>query len=430
MNKKLFILLLFVSAAFLTADVQQRFPKPDFQSDYERPLLQTPSPRALVFEYLDMAILLAALSLSVYFAHKTRSRRSLFLLMLFSMIYFGFWRKGCVCSVGAVQNIALALFTSNYVIPLTVVIFFILPLIFTLFFGRTFCASVCPLGAIQDAVILKPVRLPAPLRHALSLLPYLYLGFAVLFASVGAGFIICRYDPFVGFFRFSGSFHMIFLGLSLLLLGTVVARPYCRFLCPYGVLLNWMSTLSRKHVRITPSVCINCRLCEASCPFDAIHKPTGSEVTENKQTAGRRLMLLLLLTPVIIASAGWSVSRMYLPLSRLHPTVALAEEISAEENGRLETTVASRTFRATGESLAELYEEAKDIQQKVRRGGWFLGTFIGLVFSIKLMNLYRVRKRGEYDVDHGECLSCARCFSYCPVDKNGQTLFPVDPKPN
>lgn len=421
------LLLLLLGITVLHADVQQRFPKPDFESGYERPQMQTPAPRSLALEYLDVAVLAAALALSVYFAHKRRSRRALFLLMIFSMIYFGFWRKGCVCSVGSVQNVALALFSHDYVIPLTVVLFFLLPLIFTLFYGRTFCSSVCPLGAVQDAVILKPVSVPAPLRHILGLLPYLYLGFGVLFASVGAGFIVCRYDPFVGFFRFSGSFHMIFLGLFMLLLGTVVARPYCRFLCPYGVLLNWMSRLARKHVRITPSLCINCRLCEASCPFDAIHK---AEPAPPKPPT-MRLLTLLVLTPVIMAAAGWAISSMNVPLSRLHPTVSLAEEIAMEDNGlRTETTVETRTFRATGKPTAALFAEAREIQRKVRRGGWLLGAFLGLVFSLKVMNLYVIRRRDEYDVDHGECLSCARCFRYCPVDKDGKTIFPVELKTN
>lgn len=114
-----------------------------------------------------------------------------------------------------------------------------------------------------------PTWLETPLR----LLPYLYLGLAVLFAATGAGFIICQYDPFVGFFRFSATFNIIIFGLFLLLLGTVVARPYCRYLCPLSVLLNWFSRVSRKHVNITPSECNLCRLCEESCPFEAINMP-------------------------------------------------------------------------------------------------------------------------------------------------------------
>ena len=248
----------------ILAQVMERFPKPDFQSGYSRPFLQSPEPRSQFIEYFDIFVLIAALSLASYIALRIRSRAKMFVLMVFSLAYFGFFRKGCICPVGSVQNVSLALFNSTYAIPLTAIVFFAVPLVYTLFFGRTFCAAVCPLGAIQDAVVLKPTGVKPWIAHVLGIVPYIYLGLAVLFASTGAGFVICQYDPFVGFFRFGGSFNMIALGVFMLILGTVVARPYCRFLCPYGVLLNWMSRVSKWHVRISPADCINCRLCEES----------------------------------------------------------------------------------------------------------------------------------------------------------------------
>ncbi len=98
---KIFIIaFLFVFPLFCMSQVPERFPKPDFQTDYTRPDLLTPTPRAKVLEYIDIFVLVAALSLASYFAHKQRSRRNIFLLMVFSLVYFGFYRKGCVCSIG------------------------------------------------------------------------------------------------------------------------------------------------------------------------------------------------------------------------------------------------------------------------------------------------------------------------------------------
>ena len=51
-----------------------------------------------------------------------------------------------------------------------------------LFFGRAFCGGVCPLGAIQELVVLKPVQVPRRLDNALGLLKYVYLGLAILLA--------------------------------------------------------------------------------------------------------------------------------------------------------------------------------------------------------------------------------------------------------
>jgi len=412
----IFLLLLLTNSVF--ANPVQRFPKPDFESGYERPILQTPHGRAVALEYLDVVVLIAALSLASYFALKKRSRRLIFVLMIFSLIYFGFWREGCICSIGSIQNIVLALFSKTYAIPLTVVFFFVVPLIFALFFGRTFCAAVCPLGAAQDVVVLKPISLPSWLNHILSLIPYIYLGLSVLFAATGAGFLICRYDPFVGFFRFGANFNMILFGAFMLLLGTVVARPYCRFLCPYGVLLNWMSRLSKNHLSITPSECINCRLCEASCPFDAINKPIESKSHEKREASTKRLALILVLLPLIVFASGWIGSLLHVPLSKSHHIVDLAEQIRLEDTGnRSETTDETDAFRATGQSTAELYDEAREIQNQFKIGGWFFGGFIGLIFGLKLINLSIFRKQDIYEADRGNCYSCGRCFSYCPVGK-------------
>jgi NosR/NirI family nitrous oxide reductase transcriptional regulator len=416
--KFIFVVLLLVCPLLVLSQVQERFPKPDFQSGYTRPDLLTPAPRAVAWEYLDIFVLVAALFLATYFAHKQRSRRNIFLLMVFSLAYFGFYRKGCVCSVGAVQNVSLAMFNPTYVIPISVIVFFVLPLVFTLFYGRTFCAAVCPLGAIQDAVVLKPAKIPEWLGSLLGVFPYIYLGLAVLFAATGAAFIICQYDPFVGFFRFGADFNMVIFGASMLLLGTVVARPYCRYLCPYGVLLNWMSNLSRRHVKITPNECNNCRLCEESCPFGAIKKADDEALPADKKGDVKRLAILLVMVPVIVFGSGWIGSRLDISLSRLHPTVSLAEEVLLENSGkRTEMTDATKAFHASGKPAEELFAEAKSVQIRFRTGGWILGGFIGLVLCLKLGRLFIRRRQLEYDVDKGTCLSCGRCFAYCPYEQ-------------
>ncbi len=416
--KILFLALLILCPLLALSQVQERFPKPDFQSDYVRPNLLTPAPRATALEYMDVFVFVAALVLATYFAHKRRSRRNIFLLMVFSLAYFGFYRKGCVCSIGAIQNVGYALFNPAYAIPVSVSLFFILPLVFALFYGRTFCAAVCPLGAVQDAVVLKPAKVPEGLASFLGVLPYIYLGLAVLFASTGAAFIICQYDPFIGFFRFGADFHMVIFGLSILLLGTVVARPYCRFLCPYGVFLNWMSRLSRRHVKITPDECNNCRLCEESCPFGAIKKAEDEAPRSDKTKDVKRLALLFVLLPVFVFGTGWVVSRLDIPLSRLHPNVSLAEEILLENSGkRAEMTDATKAFRATGKPSEELFAEARTIQNQFRRGGWIFGGFIGLIINLRLIGLFVRRRQLKYDVDRGTCLSCGRCFAYCPYEQ-------------
>ena len=393
--------------------------RPEFESTGHVPPETTrPLPRSNSQEYADLVVLVLALIISGHLSLRKRSRRGIVLLSVFCLLYFGFWRKGCVCSVGSVQNIATALFDSTYTVPFVVVGFFAIPLLFTLFFGRTFCAAVCPLGCIQDLVVMRPVRLPAWLSHMLGIFPYIYLGLAVTLAAGGAGYIICKYDPFVGFFRFGASFPMLVFGAGMLILGVFVARPYCRFMCPYGVLLGWMSRLAKKHVTVTPDECIHCRLCEEACPFDAIVKPLPEKSTESRAVGVRRLFAFLVLLPLLVGCGGWMGSRLGVTLSFSSRTIVLAEQILAENSGKIDyTTLDSETFRESGKSEEGLLGEARLVRQRIRMGGWFMGGFLGMVFGGTLIRFSIRWKRDGHEPDRGKCFSCARCFSYCPKEE-------------
>ena len=399
------------------ARAANRFPKPEFESGYQLPSPAYPQP-ALVNQYLDVAVLCVALGLAAYLALQRRSRAGIFALMCASLLYFGFWRKGCVCPIGSIQNMAYALGEPAYRVPLVVAAFFILPLAMALVCGRVFCAAVCPLGAVQDALVLRPVRVPTWLAQTLSMGPYLYLGCAVLFAATGAGFLICRLDPFVPLFRLSGSATMLGLAACFLLLGMFVARPYCRFVCPYGVLLNWLARISKWHVRITPDECVQCRLCEDACPFGAILPPTPAQLPEERATGVRRLIVLLLLLPVLAAAGGWAGRQLCGPLAQAHPAVRLAEQVWREETGlALKMTTESEAFRGTGTPLAALYAQAAAVQRQFALGGWILGGFLGVIFCGKMIALSLQRKRVDYEPDRGACVSCGRCFEYCPKEQ-------------
>lgn len=419
--RRLPLLLLLLAPVLLLAApglAAERFPPPEFETEYAMPPTHVESGEAATWETIDTVALAAALGLAAWLSLVRRSRRGLVWLGIASLAYFGFWREGCVCAIGATQNVALALFDPAYTLPLPVLLFFFLPLLFALLGGRSFCGAVCPLGAIQDVVLVRPVRVPTGLDHALRLLPHVYLGLAVLLAATGAAFIICEYDPFVAFFRLSGSFNMLVLGGSLLVVGAFVGRPYCRYLCPYGVLLSLTSRLSRSRVRITPDRCVQCRLCEDSCPFGAIELPTPARAPAWRAGARRRLGRLVLAAPLIIAAgagAGWLAGE---PLSRTHPTVRKATIVHASESGADVSEFADelRAFTKEGGEPEPLYAAADEIRGRFRLGGTLLGVWIALVVALKLIHLTLLSRSRDYEADRGSCLSCGRCFEFCPQE--------------
>jgi len=432
----LILLLLAATSAF----AEERFPPPDFtESGYQMPSItddiqRTPERRADYMPWVDLAMLAWTMLLAAFFSLKLRSRPALFTLAVICLIYFGFYRCGCICSIGAIQNVSLAAFSPEvYALPLAVAGFFLLPLLFALFFGRVFCSAVCPLGAIQDLIVVRPIDLPATLRGALGLLPYAYLALAVLVAALGAGFLICEYDPFVAIFRMDGSYNMLLFGGSLLVIGLFIGRPYCRFLCPYGVLLSWLAPFAKWKVKIHPENCIQCRLCEESCPFQAINAPTPESEPARRLEGKRGLALSLALIPLGLllgAALGYVGGPV---LAGLHHKVALAEQVSAYEQkqeayaermanvtGSMEPPPAPvpvdevDAFQKHGGDPKKLYTEAVATRARFANGGALAGAFMGLVIALKLMRLYIRRKRTGYEADAGACVSCARCYMTCP----------------
>jgi polyferredoxin len=397
----------------------ERFPPPDFEpGTYTMPTPTKPPARAYYWEFIDMFLLVAVLSLASYFALRLRSRRHLFWLTLFSIFYFGFIRQGCVCPIGSIQNVTLALFNKYYAVPVSVMFFFLMPLVFTLFFGRTFCAAVCPLGAIQDIVVWKPIKIKPWIENALRIIPFVYLGLAVLFAATGSAFLICEYDPFISFYRLGGSVNMLMLGGIFLLVGMFVGRPYCRFFCPYGAILSLLSRISKWNVYLTGEDCVRCQICDVACPYGAIATPTPeSQQPEKTPVNIGNVLALTLITVVVVVAGAAGGGKLSVAFSKMNRTVSLAERIAAEESGKFkDQTDETKAFRQKGGSIDELYSEALKVRDRFAFGGAIFGGFDGLVICLKLMGARFATQRSIYEPDRASCVACGRCYAYCPKE--------------
>jgi NosR/NirI family transcriptional regulator, nitrous oxide reductase regulator len=411
-----YLIILFLVCWHAVTLAQDRFPRPEFESGYVYPVEQFELQRSWVWQYIDVAVLMLALTAATWLALYKRSRSGLLWLSLFSLAYFGFYREGCICAVGSVQNVALALFNPGYTIPATVLLFFIIPLLFALLFGRVFCAGVCPFGAIQELTGFMPVKLPKQVESIMAAVPFIYLASAVLFAATGNQFIICRYDPFVGIFRMNAPYTMVIFGSLLLLAGIFINRPYCRYLCPYGVLLGIFSKFAGKHLTITPAECTDCRLCEESCPYDAILPSVHIKNEEEPSAKRRRFLIYLVLIPFFTASGALILYNLAPSLASINNDVRLAKEIRKEKTtGIQSSTKAVVAFREAGRTEEDLFSGEMKIIERFRKASPWAGAFLGLSLGISLVSLTTFSSRSGYRPDQRKCYSCGRCFSYCPV---------------
>ncbi|MBN1910572.1 MAG: 4Fe-4S binding protein, partial [Pirellulales bacterium] len=173
--------------------------------------------------------------------------------------------------------------------------------------------------------------------------------------------------------------------------------------------------------------------------------------------AGRfRLVVLLVLLPVLIGLGVLLGRGLAGPLGRLDPKIQLAEHLHAYEmrqaqaagtpssgkgarhllpqaasgcfaqkvpgtfsaSGPTQRTIdAVEAFRVTKKEAKACYSEALAQQARLNIAGMALGGWVGLVFGVKLLALSIRRRRTDYDVDPANCVSCGRCFKYCPKEQ-------------
>ena len=222
-----------------------------------------------------------------------------------SLLVLGLLRYGCICPVGSVSNIAGTLMGGQgWLIHKGIVMLFLLPLVFALLFGRVFCGGVCPMGAIQHLLMTKRSLRAHPLDPILRFGRWAMLLIVIVAAGWFSACALCKVDPFLPIFQFGGvalnnaanaitgqptvamgdyaDATLWALPISFLLLCVVIARPFCRWLCPYSILLGLLSKVSFLHRRIETSACVNCKLCTKVCPTAAIKTLPAEGEGENE----------------------------------------------------------------------------------------------------------------------------------------------------
>jgi len=402
----------------LTARAESRFPEPQFDTGYVVPKAFHPPVFAIVSEGMDVVILLCALGIAAWLVHRVRSRRWILAFSILCLAWFGFLRQGCFCPIGTIQNVAVAAWEGGG-LAFSLAAFFALPLLFSLLFGRVFCAAVCPLGVLQDLFIIRPQRVPRAWNALLRLIPLMVLLYGLVYTLNGAGYLICRTDPFVGLFRRSAPLALLLVGMAVLLLGMVVARPYCRYFCPYSVLLEWCSRLAWKPVKITKETCINCRLCVGVCPVDAVEIPQEVPHEATRVLLLRRFVKLLIITPLLVvglSSAGWMKGGTL--LASFHPVVKTSQAMRASTPATEGLYSEIEAAKKQGRTREDIDVQAEKIIERFRVSSAVAGGLLGLIIALRMLGISQVRRRAEHEANRLNCIACGRCFPVCPKNRD------------
>jgi len=202
------------------------------------------------------------------------------------------------CPIGSLQS---ALVGPDRSIPYYVIG---LILLFGTLLGRLVCGFLCPFGLIQDLLHKIPVKklhLPKKIDRSLRLLKWpmlllVILGPVILTGAFGVGTpwfckLICPSGTVLGGLPlFAGSSMIrsavgglfvwkVSVALSILVLSVLLFRPFCRYLCPLGLLYGLLNRVSLYKMHIDPVACIRCGRCETACPMevDVLKNPNSIE---------------------------------------------------------------------------------------------------------------------------------------------------------
>jgi len=147
---------------------------------------------------------------------------------------------------------------------------------------KAFCSWLCPVGNLSEylwragrQIFRRNFRLPRWLDIPLRSLKYLLLAFFVwavanMSADAVEQFMHAPYGAIadvrmLNFFRYLGETGALVLAL-LVIASVFVQNFWCRYLCPYGALLNIVSFFSPVRIRRSESTCIDCAKCAKACP--------------------------------------------------------------------------------------------------------------------------------------------------------------------
>ena len=225
----------------------------------------------------EVAAILVILAL-VMTAFLRKSARIRWLTLACTLVYLG-WMDGGFVSISHITN-GIKLGPGMFFNDLPLLLIIIFTLITTLFWGRVFCSSLCPFGALQDFIAHFMPRhfqkeLPQAVHDKAIYLKYGVLAFLIIMALTYSELSLFQYfEPFGTIFYISQSL-LLWVILAGFLLGSIfIDRFYCRYACPLGAALGLTALLSPWRIKRVEQ-CQVCQVCEQHCPTGAIR---GAEI--------------------------------------------------------------------------------------------------------------------------------------------------------
>lgn len=172
-----------------------------------------------------------------------------------------------ICPIGLAQNLIVFGTVPYFWIGIIVA--------YGLAAGRGFCGWFCPFGTLNDLLSFRKVKT----HRVVSFSKFVVLGGTLLAAWAFADTMFCKLCPvasleasipyvFLGVARVNRPFLVHMGTLAVTLAGMVlIARFWCRYLCPMGALLSLFNRASALQLNLNEALCTQCTACASACPM-------------------------------------------------------------------------------------------------------------------------------------------------------------------
>jgi polyferredoxin len=164
---------------------------------------------------------------------------------------------------------AFGLVTRQGINPNPVVMMLVILLLMVWLSNKSICGWGCELGLLQDLLHRVPLpkwKPPFWLSNTVRIIAFVALVSGLVVTGLDWIKII---DPFK-LFQFNFTLWIGLFASALLIVSLFVYRPWCQFLCPFG-LIGWLvEQVSLLRPRINWEACKKCELCVKACPTQAM----------------------------------------------------------------------------------------------------------------------------------------------------------------
>jgi ferredoxin len=231
-----------------------------------------------------LGILATSLAIGFFIKYqKFRNARGIFLIATVAIL--GFWKGACPCPISSFQNLVLAGFGND--IQWQSLVWFLGLIPVTYLAGRVYCGWLCHLGAFQELLYIPGKIRVLQGEKAQKILRGVRIGFLIALIIqlfITNTNIFKHFDPFKAAYNLMASNTLSWILLGMLLISSVfIFRPFCKAVCPIGLILGWINKIPGARVIGNNGKCTGCKNCDSACQIRAITRDEQFSKLDNQE---------------------------------------------------------------------------------------------------------------------------------------------------